>query len=69
MKLHVQVGVPVPPADIDLQRVAAVFPYGTLLPVVVEHGGLKARSGIALPEMGDTNDDMLIAVACVSVGY
>ena len=69
MKLHVQIGVPAPAADIDLQRVAAVFPYGTLLPVVVEHGGLKARSGIALPAMGDKNDDMIVAVACVSVGY
>jgi uncharacterized protein (TIGR02058 family) len=30
---------------------------------------MLASSGIALPAMGDKNDDMIIAVACVTVGY
>ena len=100
MKLHVQVGVPAPAEQVDLSAVAAVFPYGQLLPIQIEQGGLRAHSGIALPEMGDANDDvspsirtptwllarptcpesdsdasglapaqMIIAVACVTVGY
>ena len=32
-------------------------------------GGMKASSGIALPELGDKNDDMYIAVAVVTLGY
>ena len=72
MKLHVQLGVPARDGAVmavDLQKVAAVFPYGNLLPIAIEQGGLLARSGIALPEMGDSNDDMIIVVACVTVGY
>ena len=69
MKLHVQLGVPVAADEVDLKQVAAVFPYGTLLPIRVEHGGLLAKSGIALAQMGDANDSMIIAVACVTVGY
>ena len=69
MKLHLQIGVPGPASEIDLEAIAAVFPYGQILPIQIEHGGLLAHSGIALPAMGDTNDDMIIAVACVTVGY
>ena len=32
-------------------------------------GGMKASSGIALPELGDKNDDMYIAVAVITLGY
>ena len=35
----------------------------------IEPGGLLADSGIALEAMGDKNRDMIIAVACVTVGY
>jgi uncharacterized protein (TIGR02058 family) len=35
----------------------------------MEAGGLLADSGIALERMGDKNQDMIIAVACVTVGY
>ena len=70
MRLHVQLGVP--PAyindSIDLEKVRAVFPYGQLK-IDVEPGGLLADSGIALPAMGDKNSDMIIAVACVTVGF
>jgi uncharacterized protein (TIGR02058 family) len=69
MKLHLQIGVPGPASQIDLTAVAAIFPYGQILSIQIDHGGLLAHSGIALPAMGDTNDDMIIAVACVTVGY
>ena len=44
-------------------------------PVNVDVGGLLAKSGIAIPEMGDVdeegrpNDDFVIAVASITVGY
>ncbi|KAJ1623992.1 hypothetical protein T492DRAFT_1051238 [Pavlovales sp. CCMP2436] len=70
MKLRVQLGVPLEyHAQVDLQQVGAVFPYGQLLPVELVPGGLRASSGIALKEMGDTSDDMIIVVAHVTVGY
>lgn len=68
MKLLIQIACP-EPAAVDLNQVKRVFPYGNFLPVVVREGGMKASSGIALPELGDKNDDMYIAVACVTVGY
>ena len=37
--------------------------------VDLQEGGMRASSGIVIPAMGDTNDDMLIAIACVAVGY
>ena len=30
---------------------------------------MRASSGIVIPAMGDTSDEMLIAIACVAVGY
>lgn len=69
MKLHVQLGVPAPYLGcVDTVEVARVFPYGDVK-VEVEVGGLLADSGIALEAMGDKNSDMIIAVACVTVGY
>ena len=47
---------------------AKVFPYGESEVVVVE-GGLSAGSGIAIPSLGDTSDEMLIAVCAVTVGF
>lgn len=37
--------------------------------VQVTQGGLSCSSGIVVPELGDMNDEMVISVACVSVGY
>ena len=54
--------------DIDESQVRGVFPYGDIK-IDVESGGLLADSGIALEAMGDKNRDMIIAVACVTVGY
>ena len=67
LKLAVQLGTPFP-ATVDLERVAAVFPYGRMT-IEVAEGGLNCRSGIVLEELGDANDDFLIAVAAVTVGY
>ena len=68
LKLAVQLGTPFP-ATVDLERVAAVFPYGRMTAIEVAEGGLNCRSGIVLEELGDANDDFLIAVAAVTVGY
>jgi len=68
MKLHVQLGVP-SGAAVDETRVREVFPYGTVVDVRVDAGGLRARSWISMPTHGDANDDFLICVACVTVGY
>ena len=68
LKLAVKIGTPFP-ATVDLERVAAVFPYGRMAAIEVAEGGLNCRSGIVLEELGDANDDFLIAVAAVTVGY
>ena len=39
------------------------------MPVQLVEGGLCCNSGISIPELGDKNDDMIIAVAAVTVGY
>lgn len=36
----------------DVEAVKSVFPYGQLLPVEFQVGGMRASSGIELPEMG-----------------
>ena len=51
MRLHVQIAVP-SPATVDVDAVARCFPYGQLLPVAVEEGGLlgSSRAGVASDE-------------------
>ena len=69
LRLHIQIGAP-KGSDIDLDAVRAAFPYGNIVdPIDVCEGGLLAKSGIAIPEMGDKNDDVVICVASVTVGY
>lgn len=69
MRVHVQLGVPREYAgEVDVGAVAAVFPYGDVA-VRVEQGGLCADSGVALEAMGDKSTDMIIVVACVTVGW
>ena len=68
MKIHVQLGVP-ENAKVDAGRVREVFPYGEVVDVQIDTGGLRARSWISIPAQGDANDDFLICVACVTVGY
>ena len=54
---------------VDLQAVANEFPYGELLPIVVERGGLLASNGVNLAGTGKPKEDMTLAVACVTIGY
>jgi uncharacterized protein (TIGR02058 family) len=67
LKLHVKIGVP-HPEKVEKQQVAKVFPYGEAEVEVVE-GGLSAGSGIAIASLGDTSDEMVIAVCAVTVGF
>jgi len=68
MKIHVHLGVPSACA-LDEARVRASFPYGVVMPVHVTEGGLRTRSWISIPSQGDSNDDFIVVVANVSVGY
>ena len=67
LMLHVKIGVP-HPERVDEEQVKKVFPYGACDVVVVE-GGLSAGSGIAIPSLGDSSDEMVIAVCAVTVGF
>jgi len=69
MKIRLQLAVPGDAKEIDQEKVKKVFPYGQLLPIEFQKGGMLAKSGIALPEMGDTNDDWVVVVAAVTVGW
>ena len=69
LQVRVQLAVPVDAEEIDTEAVKKVFPYGQLLPIEIQRGGMRASSGIALPAMGDKNDDWIIAVAAVTVGW
>jgi uncharacterized protein (TIGR02058 family) len=72
MKIHVQLGVPSfgeSESAVDVEAVAKEFPYGKLLPIVVEEGGLLASNGIQLAGIGEAKADMTLAVACVTIGY
>lgn len=42
----------VPQEEVDVEEVKKVFPYGQVLPVEFQRGGMRASSGIELPEMG-----------------
>ena len=69
MKLAIDVAVP--PAtrdDVDVDAIAAVFPYGSPV-ITLQDGGAVFPSGIALEAMGDKNDDIIVAICCVTVGY
>ena len=79
MLVHVKLGVP-PEAMalaeqegggpvVDLEDVAAVFPYGQLLPIEVVVGGLAYGSGRVVPELGDDDDTAVVVAAAVSIGY
>lgn len=54
---------------IDLEKVCAAIPYGTILPVEVTHGGARFESMCSVPSLGDTSDGWVVAIACVTVGY
>jgi len=69
MLIHVKVGVPQEFPHVDVKQLANVFPYGKLLPIEVVPGGLTFGCGRVVPELGDTDDTAIVAVASVSLGY
>lgn len=69
MKLDVLLAVPKQyQAGLDLPVIAQCFPYGNVN-FVIQDGGMIAQSGVAIPEMGDTNMDMVVVCVAVTVGY
>jgi len=69
LKLDVLLAVPPKYKEgLDLDEVARVFPYGDVR-FELQDGGMIAPSGIAIDTLGDTNDDMVIVCASVTVGH
>ncbi|WP_178379600.1 Lin0512 family protein [Fischerella major] len=64
MIVEVQVAVPYP-EQVRQQEVLAVLPFGRKS-LTAEQGGMVVQ-GRAIPELNDKNDEMLIAVAAVTV--
>ncbi len=62
--VDVLLGVP-NPNEVRIEEVTKALPIGNVN-VRVVNGGLKARC-IKLPELGDKSDEMLIAVAAITV--
>ncbi|WP_100486180.1 Lin0512 family protein [Sporolactobacillus pectinivorans] len=68
MKVNIRLAVPLDKAALDLDRVKAEIPYGTVT-VDVMDGGMAAPSGIFLRDKNDKNDLMYIVNVSVEVGY
>jgi uncharacterized protein (TIGR02058 family) len=64
MIVEVKVAVPYP-EQVRAQEVLAVLPFGSKT-LIVEQGGMIVP-GRAIASLNDKNDEMLIAVAAVSV--
>jgi uncharacterized protein (TIGR02058 family) len=64
MIVEVQVAVPYP-EKVRHEEVLAVLPFGQKT-LTVESGGMIVQ-GRAIPELNDENDEMLIAIAAVTV--
>jgi uncharacterized protein (TIGR02058 family) len=64
MIVEVQIGVPYPDR-VRQDEVLAVLPFGQKS-LTVELGGMVVQ-GRAIPELDDQNDEMLIAVAAITV--
>jgi uncharacterized protein (TIGR02058 family) len=64
MIIEVQVAVPYP-EQVREEEVLAVLPFGRKS-LTVESGGMIVQ-GRAIPELNDKNDEMLIAIAAVTV--
>lgn len=64
MIVEVQVAVPYPEQVLQ-EKVLAVLPFGQKS-LTVQSGGMMVQ-GRAIPELNDKNDEMLIAVAAVTV--
>ena len=69
LKLEVLLAVPKQyQGTLDLEQVRQVFPYGTVV-FEIQDGGMVAPSGIAIDELGDKNEDMIVVCCSVTVGY
>ncbi|WKB36173.1 Lin0512 family protein [Terrilactibacillus sp. S3-3] len=68
MKVNIKLAVPLDKEQIDVEKVKAEIPYGTVS-VEVMDGGMATRSGIFLEDKEDKNDLMYIVNASVEVGY
>jgi uncharacterized protein (TIGR02058 family) len=69
LKLDVVLAVPAKYRNaLNLEDVQKVFPYGSIR-FQIQDGGMIAPSGIAIDALGDTNDDMVVVCAAVTVGY
>ena len=69
--LKLDIILAVPPkyqTGLDLEKVAAAFPYGDTK-FTIQDGGMIAPSGIAIEKLGDANEDMVIVCSSVTVGY
>ncbi|MEQ9622868.1 Lin0512 family protein [Coleofasciculus chthonoplastes] len=64
MIVEVQIAVPYP-EQVRQEEVLAVLPFGQKT-LTVQSGGMVVQ-GRAIPELNDKNDEMLIAVAAVTV--
>ncbi|NEP29586.1 Lin0512 family protein, partial [Moorena sp. SIO3I6] len=64
MIVEVQVAVPYP-EQVREDEVLAVLPFGQKT-LSLESGGMVVQ-GRAIPELNDKNDEMLIAVAAITV--
>jgi len=64
MIVEVQVGVP-NPDQVREEEVLAVLPFGHKT-LSLEPGGMIVQ-GRAIPQLNDNNDDMIVAVAAVTV--
>lgn len=64
MIVEVKIAVPYP-EQVRESEVLAVLPFGKKT-LILEPGGMKI-DGLAIPSLNDKNDEMLIAVAAVTV--
>lgn len=68
MKVNVRLAVPMDKEKVDIEKVKAEIPYGTVMVEVID-GGMATTSGIVLEDKEDKNDLMYIVNAAVEVGY
>ncbi|WP_112182563.1 Lin0512 family protein [Paraliobacillus zengyii] len=68
MVVNVKLAVPADSHLVDMEKVIAEIPYGSVTIEIID-GGMAISSGIVLEEQADKNDLMYIVIAAVEVGY
>ncbi|BBO00148.1 Lin0512 family protein [Sporolactobacillus terrae] len=68
MNVTIRLAVPKDKERVDIEKVKAEIPYGTVH-VELMDGGMATPSGIVLKDKNDKNDLMYIVNASVEVGY